>query len=90
MTDFANTTVGDQRVSLLDALQLVADERQRQDHKWGTVRGHLSHDRWLSILVEEAGESAEAMNDHDQGHLREEVVQVAAVCIAWLQHGDFS
>ena len=66
----------------------VARERDRQDARWG----EQNHDdyRWLAILTEEMGELAQAIL-HDEyggkhaGTMREELVQVAAVAIQWLQ-----
>lgn len=39
----------------------------------------------LVVLVEEVGEVARAICDGDDANLREELVQVAAVCVAWLE-----
>lgn len=40
---------------------------------------------WLPILVEEVGECARAICDHDPlAHLRDELVQVAAMACAWI------
>lgn len=47
----------------------------------------------LAVLVEEVGEVARALNDDAEGtnfsHLREELVQVAAVAVAWIEKLDF-
>lgn len=37
------------------------------------------------ILAEEVGEVARAMNDGDDANLKEELVQVAALAVAWLE-----
>lgn len=37
------------------------------------------------ILAEEVGEVARAMNDGNDANLKEELVQVAALCCAWLE-----
>ncbi|KKN08330.1 hypothetical protein LCGC14_1057930 [marine sediment metagenome] len=63
----------------------VLEERQRQDEKWGTQRhgGNL----WLTILVEEVGEiSRVLLEDLGPNLLRRELIQVAAVCRAWVEH----
>ena len=63
----------------------VLEERQRQDEKWGAQRhgGNL----WLTILVEEVGEVSRALlEDSGPSLLRHELVQVAAVCRAWVEH----
>lgn len=38
----------------------------------------------LSILLEEVGEVAHALNEKDSENLKEELAQVAAVCAMWL------
>ena len=61
----------------------LSAERIRQDMKWGE-QNH-DDDRWLAILTEELGEIARALNEHDDENRNEELVQVAAVCVAWLE-----
>lgn len=75
----------------------IKAERVSQDHKWG----EQNHDdlRWFAIFSEEAGEVAKevveaeftrSMNrriDHERA-LREELVQTAAVAVAWLEAID--
>ena len=66
----------------------VALERKRQTEKWG----EQNHDVfvWLSILSEEIGELAQAAL-HDKfggraaGTLKNELTQVAAVAVQWLE-----
>ena len=71
----------------------VAEERAAQEDKWGIQ----DHDdlTWLAILSEEVGEASQeiltaqfgaAGNGH--GDLREEVVHVAAVALAWIEAID--
>lgn len=76
-------------------IALVRMERIKQDVKWG----EQNHNdlKWLSILGEEFGEVARAVNEdnpaferlytHDalRENLEVELVQVAAVCIAWIE-----
>lgn len=73
----------------------IQNERQRQDEKWGEQNGHDFE--WVSILTEEIGEVAQAANEanfisgKNRGnftHIREELVQVAAVAVAWIQAID--
>lgn len=76
----------------------VSMERDRQDAKWGADR--IQPDPvWSTILTEEVGESAEAaLNAHfgdpdgtnrvRQTELRAELVQVAAVAVAWIEAID--
>lgn len=80
MTDF-NETVD-------MAIPDILTERERQNAKWGVQ----NHDApvWLAILTEEVGEAAQALL-HDQfggvhaGTLRDELVQVAAVAVQWIE-----
>lgn len=69
--------------------QIIA-ERASQDAKWG----QQNHDnrKWVAILMEEVGEVARAVLEAEQGqqnedpvNLREELVQVAAVALNWLE-----
>jgi NTP pyrophosphatase (non-canonical NTP hydrolase) len=81
------------------AIDLILLERERQDAKW--CRGYdeagnliwaddeTSAEKKLTILMEEVGEVARAILERDPYNLREELVQVAAVAIAWLQ-ADFN
>jgi NTP pyrophosphatase (non-canonical NTP hydrolase) len=43
-----------------------------------------NHAIWLAVLTEELGEVANALIEHGPVHLREELVQVAAVACAWI------
>ena len=66
------------------SLELLRNEMKRQRDKWGA----RSHDSpyWAIILMEEVGEAAKAILDQSpSGDLKDELVQVAAVCISWLQ-----
>lgn len=69
-------------------LRMVVDERVRQDIKWGNIdtRVNLTNDRWFVILDEEVGETAKALNDKEsRERVAEELIQVAAVAVAWSQ-----
>lgn len=65
----------------------IDQERKRQDTKWGE-QNH-SDEIWLAILMEEIGEVAKAMlagqDAHDPDAIKQELVQVAAVSVAWLE-----
>lgn len=77
----------------------VSIERKRQNEKWGRVPGNWSvpNDRKLTVLTEEVGEVARALLDGgdeinepelmciDEAHLYEELVQVAAVAVAFAE-----
>jgi NTP pyrophosphatase (non-canonical NTP hydrolase) len=72
----------------------VAVERIRQIEKWGDQR----HDDawWCVIEMEELGEVARAVYERDTqttrkrdtDQLRDELVQVAAVAVAWIEDID--
>ena len=59
-------------------------ERRRQDALYGVAhqRGYTP-DRWLRVLAAEVGEVADAIEDDDLDNLRVELIQVAAVAIAF-------
>jgi NTP pyrophosphatase (non-canonical NTP hydrolase) len=70
----------------------IDDERERQEEKWGPQLH--SWPIWAAILAEESGEVAEAclrahwQEDGGMAHLREELVQVAAVAVQMLEKLD--
>lgn len=59
----------------------ILQERKRQDQIWGAQ----DHDDlvWMLILAREVGEVAKDVNASH--HFHEELVHVAAVCMAWLE-----
>ena len=65
----------------------VTAEMRRQDKLWGSNRD-LDDLEWLRIVMEEVGECARASHDADIAHLREEVVQVIASNVQWLEAID--
>lgn len=65
--------------------QMIDDERDRQDAKWGPLPRNLSMMTWLTVLTEEVGECARAILKRDLGNLITEIIQVAAVAIAWME-----
>ena len=70
-------------------LESIHKARQRQIDKWGRYKD-MPPQTWLMILGEEFGEACSAAHDtiyggkHD-GELEAELIQVAAVAIAWLE-----
>ena len=69
-------------------------ERLRQQAKWNCSHGHgygdcssakVSESIKATVLGEECGEVCRAMLDGDAVGLRRELVQVAAVAVAWLE-----
>lgn len=63
----------------------VNKERDRQDAKWGTSQKALPRHQWMTILTEEVGEVAMAVNDGRSDQIREELIQVVAVAVKWLE-----
>lgn len=77
---------------------LIDAERNRQERMWGGAHG------WgagscasqgtpaivkAAVLTEECGEVSRAVLDRDDTNLADELVQVAAVAVAWLEsHQD--
>lgn len=70
------------------ALSDIDMERTRQRLKWGRQRHE--HTFWACILTEEVGEAAKVCIElpHDIPALRKELIQVAAVAVAWVEHID--
>jgi len=78
--------------------QEVANERVRQDEKWGADR-NMPLLEWWAILSEEYGEVAHEVTDyHFETHkatrgvylnlMRAELIQTAAVCVAMIEAID--
>src|SRR5258706_864326 len=70
------------------SLDDVLDERVRQDRKWGRVPGVWTNDPGikLAVLTEEVGEVARAVLERSpMDHLKNELIQVAAVAVAWAE-----
>ena len=68
----------------------IEAERERQDNKFpGQWLGKMTYGLRLAILTEEVGEVARAIleqgADSRGQDLETELVQVAAVCVAWLE-----
>lgn len=66
-------------------------ERIAQEKTWG--RQDHSPEKWLLILSEELGEWSQAVLDAEnkgapKQHIRDELVQVAAVALAMVECGD--
>lgn len=67
-------------------LREILAERRRQDQKFG--KQHHAAERWFVILGEEVGEVAREVYEQNLHALREELIQCAAVCLAWLEDID--
>jgi NTP pyrophosphatase (non-canonical NTP hydrolase) len=74
------------------ALHAVAQERIRQNVKWGDQKHAPAV--WLSLLTEEVGELAKEVNEDLFGdktaieRMRTEAIQTAAVAIAFIEQLD--
>lgn len=74
--------------ALIDAERVRQGQKWGGSHEWGT--GDCSSPDVATIvkaavLTEECGEVARAVLDMNDDALRREVVEVAAVCVAWLE-----
>jgi hypothetical protein len=67
----------------IDPYKAIEAERERQDKKWGPQ----NHDDlyWLGILMEEVGEVAQHVIEDRDPYNNQELVEVAAVAVAWLE-----
>lgn len=68
---------------LQDISELIDIEREKQTLQWG--KQEHTNFCWLAILNEEVGETAQAILQGKAPQTLSEVVQCAAVCIAWLE-----
>ena len=65
-------------------MDFVAAERRTQDKKWGSQHD-LTTSTWACILMEEVGEAAEAILEDNPMGLFTEIIQIAAVAVAWAE-----
>jgi NTP pyrophosphatase (non-canonical NTP hydrolase) len=68
---------------VVSAIQRVMAERARQDAKWGEQNHEPG--KWLLILAEELGEVAKSQLEGDRANYIKELVQSAAVLVAWIE-----
>lgn len=68
-------------------LRSISAERDRQDARWGGRPGVDRRDdhTYAAVLGEEFGEVCKAWLERDTTELCAELVQVAAVAVAWLE-----
>jgi len=79
----------DWNIFIGDVITDIRQERERQHKKWGSQIAHSGF-VWGAILGEEVGEVNEAMLETAFGndgmdHVYGELIQVAAVAVAWAQ-----
>ena len=75
--------------SELEQIRLISEvmtTRQHQHEIWGEQNHKPSE--WQSILIEEVGEQAKAINDADWDNYRVELLQVAALCLQMIECFD--
>lgn len=70
----------------MSILNQILIERGRQDEKWGIQNHEPAY--WALILGEEVGEVSRAILEKDPANYREELIQVAAVCVAAVESFD--
>lgn len=72
----------------------IDDRRTAQDEQYGQHNDTLGPDGWLAVLAREFCEAGNEANEHYKGRarstdkLRAELVDVAAVAVAWIEAID--
>lgn len=64
-----------------DIMAAIFIERYRQE----TLHPKNQLHDYLPILIEEVGEVGTALQNRDELNLKEELVQLCAVCVRWLE-----
>tara|TARA_Y100001954_G_C15774753_1_gene586354 strand:- start:1012 stop:1245 length:234 start_codon:yes stop_codon:yes gene_type:complete len=64
-------------------LQLILEERQKQDEKWGEQNHNIY--KWLAILGEEVGEVNKAVLEDNYKDVINELIQIGAVTVAMIE-----
>lgn len=68
-----------------DIFNLINRERENQTDLYGNQMDK-TNGRWLPVLVAEVGEVADSLSKNtDQELLKRDLIQVAAVAVAWLE-----
>jgi len=78
----------DDVVALIDAERTRQSDKWHGPHPWGSgdcSSADVAPTVKAAVLGEECGEVARAVLDRDDEQLRRELVQVAAVAVAWLE-----
>jgi len=67
--------------------ELIDEKREYEDDKWGRLPGIWPDpDEWkLTVLTEEVGEVARGILERDIQQVFDELVDVAAVAVAWME-----
>jgi hypothetical protein len=72
----------------IEAERMAQREKWHRDHEWGfgdCSSSAVAEPVKAAVLAEECGEVSRAVLDRDDEGLRRELIQVAAVAIAWLE-----
>tara|TARA_B100000965_G_C19511960_1_gene722350 strand:- start:327 stop:560 length:234 start_codon:yes stop_codon:yes gene_type:complete len=64
-------------------LQLILEERHKQDEKWGEQNHNIY--KWLAILGEEVGEVNKAALEDSYKDVIDELIQIGAVTVAMIE-----
>lgn len=64
----------------------ISIERERQDK----LHPNFLDISRMDVLIEEVGEVAKAKNEQDKVGMRRELIEVAAVCVRWVETMDDS
>ena len=65
----------------IEIINAIVKERMRQDY----LHPKNKKDEYLSILMEEVGEIATAIQRKDKDNLKDELIHTASVCVRWLE-----
>ena len=69
-----------------EIFEQINEHRKFQDEKFGAENKANTPYRWLTIATEEFGEVAKAILDGEpKENLKKELIQLAAVCVQWLE-----
>lgn len=72
---------------LTTVLEEIAEERRRQDAKWGGIQHDENHSAndWIAYIAKHAGAAADG---EDPGRFRKQMIRVAALAVAAVQAHD--
>jgi NTP pyrophosphatase (non-canonical NTP hydrolase) len=68
-------------INQVDIFNAIIKERKRQDY----LHPKNKKEEYLAIMIEEVGEIARAIQLRDKENLKDEITQVAAVAVRWLE-----
>lgn len=73
------------RASTLKAISVAASRAEGKHGLAWIGSPHLYHERRLTITAEEFGEVARSVCEGRENRLREEILDLAACCVGWLE-----